>query len=128
MLNTIYIVEDDDRTQEMIGRDTAQHRLDQAQSNLLGGVEGVLEGEGGGAMPRYRDDEEDQWEEVEPANQGDNGMKVEEGSSPGSCVRRPGGSGRPGGRGRRGFWVKRREEQLNKRLKVSEMGGASPEK
>ena len=80
------------------------------------------EEEGGDAMPVNREGEEDQWEDVDTGNQGDNGMKVGEGSSPGSCVGRSRGSGRLGGRGRRGFWVKRREDQLKKRLNVDENG------
>ena len=39
------------------------------------------------------------------------------------------GTGRPGGRGRRGYWVRRREDQLKKRIKANtESGGTSPEK
>ena len=125
----IKLLEDDDRMQGRIIWETPKHNQNQVQCSVLRGVDGGLEEEeeGGDAKPTNRDEEEDQWEDVDPGNQGDNGMKVGEKTSPESCVGRSRDPGRQGGRGRRGFWVRRREDQLKKRLNMSAGEGTSPD-
>ena len=82
-----------------------------------------MEKGGGNVVTNTREDEEDQWEDVDSMNLISNGRRAEEGTET-----RP-STGRPGGRGRRGYWVRRREDQLKKSIKANAgSGGTSPEK
>ena len=90
--------------------------------NLSSGVEGGVEEEeeGGDSPTNTGEDEEDLWVDVDPTNLGADGNGAEEGTVTRPNIGRQSplrDLGRLGGRGRRGFWVRRREEQLNKSKK-----------
>ena len=117
----ILLLEEDDKTQSVIRWATPQLEH-QGQANLLREGEGEEGGEGD-ATPNHRDEREDLWEDVDPPNQGANGMGAEERDSPRPLMRRNlplKTTGMQGGRGHRGYWARRRDDQLKKSLKSGE--------
>ena len=117
----IILLEEDNRNQKKLVLSQGHWRGQGGRHQIRGEEGGREEGKGGGdTTPNTGEEGEDNWVDVDPPELTDNGRGTEEAACPNEGLRRISPSknlGRLRGQGRRGYWVGRRAQQIQGRMK-----------